>query len=82
MEYIYILYDTINDNPICFSRHRAELYYFIEIYNIKDYRIMRVPHVADCGDWFFVIWRCRWAPPTVLIAGELLWLAAPAEGDR
>lgn len=52
MEYIYILYDTINDNPICFSRHKAELYYFAEIYNINFYRIMRVPHVADCGDWF------------------------------
>lgn len=49
MGYIYILYDTINDNPICFSRHRAELYYFAEIYDIKDYRIIRVPHVADCG---------------------------------
>lgn len=50
MGYIYILYDTINDNPICFSRHRAELYYFAEIYNINFYRVMRVPHVADCGD--------------------------------
>ena len=45
MEYIYLLIDKTSDTLICWSEHRAALFYYVEEYKLKEYKIIKLPKV-------------------------------------
>lgn len=45
MEYIYLLIDKTSDTLICWSEHRAALFYYVEKYKLKKYKIIKLPKV-------------------------------------
>lgn len=45
MKYIYLLIDKTSDTFICWSEHRAALFYYVEKYKLKEYKIIKLPKV-------------------------------------
>ena len=43
MEYIYMLIDKTSDTLICWSEHKAALFYYVEEYKLKEYKIIKLP---------------------------------------
>ena len=43
MEYIYMLIDKTSDTLICWSEYKDALFYYVEEYKLKEYKIIKLP---------------------------------------